>query len=133
MRALRYSCLVLITLFFGVGSIAHFTSAEQFARTIPFLPYPMEIVYITGVIELMGAALLWIPRYRQWAGNALFAYTICVTPANIFMMLRPDLFPDFSATYHAVRLPVQALLLWMIWWSTRMPTSKADQQMPQAA
>jgi uncharacterized membrane protein len=132
-RVARYSCLVLVTLFFGIGGVAHFTSAEQFARTIPFLPYPTEVVYITGVIELVAIVLLWIPRHRQWAGTALFVYTICVTPANIFMVLRPELFPGFDTTYHVLRLTGQVLLLWMIWWSTRMPSSPSAGEIPRAA
>ena len=132
-RFLRYFCLVLVSLFFAIGGVAHFTNAEGFVRIIPFLPYPLAVVYITGVIEFIAVALLWVPRLRQQAGTALFIYTICVTPANIYMLIRPELFPEVGMTYHVVRLAGQVVLLAIIWWSTRMPTSKPVEAVAQAA
>jgi uncharacterized membrane protein len=45
--------------------------------------------------------------------------TICVTPANVFMWMNPQLFPSMSETLLGVRLVVQVALLACIWWSTR--------------
>jgi uncharacterized membrane protein len=132
-QALRYLCLALISVFFIGGGIAHFTSTAMFVKMISFLPFPTAVVYITGVIEFIAVAGLWVPRFRQMTGNALFVYTICVTPANVYMMLHPEVFPGFDMTFHSVRLAGQVLLLAMIWWSTRAPVAKVLGAIPLSA
>jgi uncharacterized membrane protein len=52
------------------------------------------------------------------AGWGLFLLTLCVTPANLYMWMRPDLFPQFSEGLLALRLVVQVFLLALILWST---------------
>jgi uncharacterized membrane protein len=72
---------------------------------------------VTGVFELLGAAGLLSYRTRRAAGWGLFALTIAVTPANIYMLQHAD---DFGVPYWllVLRLPVQLALLVLIAWST---------------
>ena len=119
-KALQYAGLALVSLFFLVGGRGHFTQTEFFVSIVPpSIPYPREVVYFTGVLELVGAVAIWIPRLRNWAGIGLFALTLAVTPANIYMWLNPQLFPTISKTLLLWRLPAQLVLLALIWWSTR--------------
>jgi uncharacterized membrane protein len=112
--------LVLVCAFFAVGGVAHFLSAQAFVRIVPpYVPFPLEVVYVTGVFELLAAAAIWVPAWRRATGIALFIFTICVTPANVYMSMNPQLFPDISETALTVRLVLQVLLLACIWWSTR--------------
>lgn len=77
------------------------------------------MVLASGVFELIGAAgLLW-PHSRRAAGWGLFALTIAVTPVHVWMLQRPDLFPAVPFWALVLRLPLQAALLALIWWSTR--------------
>jgi len=73
---------------------------------------------ISGVFELLGAAGLLYSPMRRAAGVGLFALTIAVTPAHIYMLQRPEL---FNVPYWAlvIRLPVQVALLFLIAWSTQ--------------
>ncbi len=85
----------------------------------PWIPWPREVVLVSGLLELLGAAgLLWPPT-RYAAGWSLFALTLAVTPANIYMLQRPDLFASIPYWALVLRLPLQALLLVLIVWSTR--------------
>jgi uncharacterized membrane protein len=77
------------------------------------------------VPELFGAVAIWVPAWRSWAGIGLVALTVCVTPANIYMWLNPQLFPDIRPTFLAWRLVAQVALLACIWWSTRPETAPA--------
>lgn len=75
---------------------------------------------VSGVFELLGAAgLLWRPT-RRFAGLGLFALTILVTPAHLYMLQRPEL---FEVPYWALvaRLPLQVALLALIAWSIVLP------------
>ena len=51
----------------------------------------------------------------------LFALTLAVTPSHFYMLQRPDLF-DVPYWLLVLRLPIQALLLELIWWSSKRVT-----------
>jgi uncharacterized membrane protein len=123
-RTMKYAGLVLVSLFFLIGGQAHFTKTAFFVSIVPpYVPLPLLTVYVTGVLELIGAVAIWVPRLRSWAGIGLVALTVCVTPANIYMWLNPQLFRDISPAFLAWRLVAQVVLLAIIWWSTRPETS----------
>ena len=114
----RYAGIGFVFLWFFIGGIAHFMATDTEMRIVPpYIPWPRAVVLVSGVFELLGAAgLLWTPT-RRWAGLGLFMLTIAVTPAHLFMLQRPELFP---VPYWALllRLPIQAALLALIAWST---------------
>jgi uncharacterized membrane protein len=114
----RLAGLIFVFLWFFIGGIAHFAITDTEMRIVPpYIPWPRAAVLGSGVFELLGAAgLLWRPT-RRAAGWGLFALTIAVTPAHIYMLQRPDL---FNLPYWALvaRLPIQLALLALIVWST---------------
>lgn len=115
----RLAGIGFVFLWFFMGGIAHFVLTATEMRIVPpWFPWPRAAVLLSGVLELLGAAgLLWRPT-RQAAGWGLFALTLAVTPAHIYMLQSPEL---FGVPYWALvlRLPVQVGLLVLIWWSTR--------------
>jgi len=110
--------LAFIFLWFFIGGIMHFVATDTEARIVPpWMPWPVAAVLVSGVFELLGAAGLLVGTTRRAAGIGLFLLTLAVTPAHIYMLQRPDLFPvPLWALW--LRLPIQAALLWLIWWST---------------
>lgn len=116
----RRAGLALVFLWFLLGGIAHFTATDLEMRIVPpAVPWPREAVWVSGVFELLGAAgLLWRST-RRMAGVDLFVLTIAVTPAHVYMLQRPDLFA-VPVWLLWLRLPVQALLLGLIAWSTAL-------------
>jgi uncharacterized membrane protein len=125
-RILKHAGLVLVTVFFVVGGQAHFTATEFFVKIVPpYVPLPLLMVYFTGVLELIGAVAIWVPAWRSWAGIGLVILTVCVTPANIYMWLNPQLFPEISPSFLGWRLVAQVVLLAIIWCSTRPQTAPA--------
>ncbi len=112
--------LFVFTWFF-IGSIAHFTIPEPFVRIMPpYIPYHLACVYISGFFELLGAVGIWIKSVREFAGYGLMVLTAVVTLANVQMFLHPELFPNIPYWALIVRFPVQAGLIWLIWWSTKL-------------
>ena len=78
------------------------------------VPFPREVIFITGLCEIAGAIGLLTKRWRWWAGVALAAYAICVFPANLkhaFSDVGVPPLPD-SWWYHGPRLLLQPLLVW---------------------
>jgi uncharacterized membrane protein len=127
MLSLKNLGLGFVFLWFMGGGIAHFTSTDFFVAIMPpYIGYHTEIVYVSGVLEILGAIGILIPAFRQWAGNGLLLLVVCVSPANIHMWLNPDLFPDVSEVFLSMRLVVQVALLMLIWWCTRTPQSMSE-------
>jgi uncharacterized membrane protein len=110
--------VAFVFLWFLIGGIAHFVATDTEMRIVPpYVPWPRAIVIVTGVFELLGAAALLFQRTRRAAGFGLFALTIAVTPAHIYMLQRSELF-DVPYWALVLRLPLQAALLVLIAWIT---------------
>jgi uncharacterized membrane protein len=107
-----------------VVGITHFVRPEQYARIVPpQLPYPFELVYISGFFEILGGIGLLIPLVSVAAAWGLIALFIAVFPANINMTLNNiplDGIPHNQVLYWA-RLPFQAVLIAWAWWYTKKP------------
>jgi uncharacterized membrane protein len=98
----------------GVAGSAHFIAPSSYQRTIPaVLPYPRQLVYLSGAVELLCAAGVALPRTRQVAGWATAALFVAVFPANVQMVLDSA---DASPAHRLLlvgRLPLQVpLVLW---------------------
>jgi uncharacterized membrane protein len=125
MSRIRSSGLTVVFLWFLIGGIAHFVATDAEIRIVPpYIPWPRIAVLVSGVFELLGAAGLLYRPTRRAAGIGLFALTIAVTPANVYMLQRSDLF-QLPYWLLVVRLPLQVALLVLIAWSCVMPDGSA--------
>ena len=115
----RAVAILLVAAYFLYGGISHFTNPNFFVAIMPpYLPYHLEIVWISGAFEILGGLGILLTRTRLMTGLGLIALTLAVTPANIHMAMNPDLFPDVPVVALYVRLVLQVVLLWVIWFST---------------
>ena len=116
------AALAFLFLWFLVGGVAHFVFTELEMRIVPpYIPWPRAAVFVSGVFELLGAVgLLWPPT-RRAAAWGLFALTLAVTPAHIYMLQQPGLFPSVPYWALILRLPLQAMLLALIAWLALRP------------
>jgi uncharacterized membrane protein len=113
----RYALAVMFV-FTGVG---HFTKLRHdFARMVPrMFPSPMALVYITGVLELLGAAGLLLPKFRAVAGLCLIALLVAMFPANMRAAFNHMEVAGRAATPLWLRAPIQLLFIGLLLWSTR--------------
>jgi uncharacterized membrane protein len=79
-----------------------------------WVPWPRTVILSTGVLELLGAIALCVPRLRRLAGVMLATYAVCVFPANIKHALNhiPVAGIQLSWWYHAPRLALQPVIVW---------------------
>lgn len=112
-----FPILVLIVSIFFIGAgILHFVLLDFFSSIVP--PYfgnPETLVKISGVFEILGGIGILIERTRKLAGYGLIALCIAVLPANIHMAMNPDQFAEIPVVLLYLRLPLQALVIWLIW------------------
>ena len=108
----------LVCLWFFIGGVAHFAATDTEIRLVPpWVPWPLAAVWVSGLLELLGAAGLLFAATRRAAGIGLFALTVAVTPVHFYMLQQSEL---FAVPYWALvlRLPLQFALLALIAWST---------------
>lgn len=87
----------------------------------PYLPAPLPLVYASGVFEILGGVGMLLPWTRRWAGLGVIALLIAIFPANIHIAMNdiPVAGHDVPLWGHLLRLPLQAVMIWMAWWGTR--------------
>ena len=114
--------LVLLGLagfFINVG-VDHFINPEFYLAIMPpSFPLHAEAVYISGFFEILGGVCLLVPRLRKIAGWGLVALLICVYPANIYMALTPEAFPEIPLSFLYFRLALQFLFFYWAYSVTR--------------
>ena len=117
---LKRAGLLFTCAWFVVGGVGHFVVPGFFVSICPpWVPEPVLVVYLSGVIELLLAALLLPRRTRGAAGLALLALIVAVTPVHIWMLMVPERFPHIPVVLLWIRLVVQAGFIVNVWWSTR--------------
>ena len=108
--------VIIVAIFFVGAGILHFVLLDFFSSIVPpYLSNPDALVKISGVFEIMGGLGILFERTRKWAAYGLIALCVAVLPANIHMAMNPDQFPDIPMVFLYVRLPLQALIIWVIW------------------
>lgn len=110
---------ILLAVFFFAAGILHFQLDEAFSLIVPpMLPFPVAIVWVTGVMELAFAVALFAKWRLPLTGLTLSAYLLAVLPANIYMAIvgiplgDTALSPAALWTRVALQLPLIALVLW---------------------
>jgi uncharacterized membrane protein len=113
----RYALVVM----FIFTATAHFNKMKHdLARMIPpYFPRPLLLIYITGVLELLGAAGLMLPQFRRLAGICLIALLVGMFVANVNAAQKGVTLRGKPPTPLWLRAPMQVLFVALLWWSTR--------------
>ena len=117
---LRKLSLFGISVFFIYFGIDHFINPEFYLSIMPpIFPLHLEAVYLSGLFEILGGVGVLIARTRSIAGWGLLTLLIAVYPANIYMALTPEAFPDISLFALYFRLALQFLFFYWAYSITR--------------
>ena len=124
-----YKSIAAITLglMYIVVGIKHFTEPEIFiAITPPFIYFREAAVYFTGLIEIVGGALLLINKYRKKGGALMTILLLLVFPANIYLVFSEEAQMVFQGTRAdaIIRLPFQVPLILIAYWHSKDRASK---------
>ena len=105
--------------YISVG-ISHFTDPNWFLQIVPpYLPYKLELVYISGLLEIILGIMLIIPSIRFYAGWGLIMLLIAVYPANIYLAQTNGAAMKTSSVVAWGRLPFQFLFIYLAFWHTQ--------------
>ncbi len=109
---------IVFVWFFGGSQIHFFATWFDVSIMPPYIPYPVAAVYLSGVLELIGAIGLLFLSTRRLSGILLFLLTLAVTPVHVYMLQFPERFPMVPVWALWARMVVQAMLLACIAGST---------------
>jgi uncharacterized membrane protein len=102
-----------------VTGVSHFTNTQQMIDMMPdFMPAKREMVYFTGVCELLAVAgLLW-SRTARLASILLIVFFVLVLPANIAGSLKSVQYGgmEYGPLYLLFRVPLQIFFIWWVWY-----------------
>ena len=116
-RKLSLFGLAVFFIYFGID---HFVNVEFYLSIMPpAFPMHLEAVYISGLFEILGGVCVLIPSLRRIAGLGLIALLVFVYPANIYMAITPEAFPEISIELLYFRLPLQFLFIYWAYSVTR--------------
>ena len=114
------SVMLLLT---GIG---HFIYPSGMALMLPdFIPFKMEVIYFTGLIEIAAAIGLLIPRIQKLTAWLLIIFLISIFPTNIYaaihhVNLQTATYDGSGLSYLWFRVPLQILFIgWVYYFGVR--------------
>ena len=112
----RAGRIALAALFVVTGA-AHFMVTEPMAQMVPPPFPPVATVLATGVLEILGAIGLLVPRTSTLAAWCLLALLVAMFPANIYAAIHHTGLGSHvdGPSYLWQRAPLQLLLLVWAW------------------
>lgn len=108
--------MAVMLLFTAMG---HFVFTKGMAMMIPqFIPFKTSLVYFTGVLEILIAIGLLMPKYSVTSGWVLVIFLVLMLPANIYASVhhinyQKATFDGHGTSYLWFRIPLQ--LLFIVW------------------
>ena len=102
-----------MALVYLAAGIYHFVNPWFYKKIMPgYLPYHMQLIYISGVFEILFALLLLPASTRVFAAWGVMALLIAVFPANIQMAINFWQKKNPYLWIALLRLPLQLVLIW---------------------
>ena len=114
--------IIISSIFYVIVGIKHFNEPEYFLSIVPpYLPYHLELVYISGLFEILFGLLILFPKYRYYGAIGLILLLIAVFPANIYLAQSKEAQEAIGATQEIAtwRLPIQGVLIWIAYFIRR--------------
>lgn len=105
----------VLAAFYAAAGVAHLVVPEKLLAITPsWVPFPSQVIFITGICEILGAVALVTRPLRWWAGIAFALYAVCVWPANFKHAIEGIDLPYIASNwlYHGPRLVFQPVLVW---------------------
>ena len=119
-RVPKWIGLFLLISLYSLGGLNHFLSANVYLQIMPkYLPFPKELIVISGLIEIVLAALLLSPVTRKLAGWTIGLMLLAFLPVHIQMIVDAPVRVGMITVTPALawaRLALQPVLIaWAIW------------------
>ncbi len=98
-------------------AIGHFAFTKGMSMMIPqFIPFKTNLVYLTGLFEILLAIGLLVPKLKAISGWGLIIFLVLMLPANIYAAIhlvnyQKGTFDGNGISYLWFRIPLQLLFI----------------------
>lgn len=117
----RISRYLMVLLYLAAG-LNHVINPEMYRKIMPpWLPWHKELVFLSGLCEIILALLLLPTLTRRIAAWGIIILLIAVFPANIQMAMNYHKEHNPGLWLTVLRLPLQFLLIWWAYQFTKAP------------
>lgn len=129
-RPLRY----VMGLTYILAGVMHFVAPKVYVGIMPpVFPRKLELVYLSGIAEVVLGLGVLFERTREAAAWGLIALLAAVFPANVHMAVNdvtvqgaPDFLNEAPDAALWARLPLQGVLALWAWWYTQPTPGEAE-------
>ena len=119
-KNIKLFSIIIMSIFYVSIGVNHFTIPEWFLQIVPpYLPYKLELVYISGFLEILLGVMLLIPATRFYAAWGLILLLIAVYPANIYLAQTNGAVMNTTPLVAWGRLPFQFVFIALAYWHTK--------------
>ena len=123
LKIFKIATIYLMAYFYIKIGIDHFIDPSYYIKIMPpYIPLHLELVYISGVFEILLGSMLLFKKTRFYAGWGLILLLIAVYPANIYLAFneKPQealQISQFIASW--IRLPLQFVFIAIAYWHSK--------------
>ena len=106
-----------MSVFLIFTSVGHFIYAKGMSMMLPeLIPLKKEIILFTGILEILAAITLLIPRFQKLTAVFLIIFFIVLLPANVYAALhhvnyQTAKFDGKGPEYLWLRIPLQLIFI----------------------
>ena len=119
-KNIKLFSIIIMSIFYVSIEVNHFTTPEWFLQIVPpCFPYKLELVYISGFLEILLGVMLLIPATRFYAAWGLILLLIAVYPANIYLAQTNGAVMNTTPLVAWGRLPFQFVFIALAYWHTK--------------
>ena len=117
---IKYFSMIVMGVFYISIGVSHFTSPIWYVQIVPpYLTYKLELVYISGIFEILFGGMLLFKKTRFLAGWGLILLLIAVYPANIYLAQTNGAAMNTTPLIAWGRLPVQFIFVGLAYWHSK--------------
>jgi uncharacterized membrane protein len=128
---LRY----VMAAFYVWAGVNHFARPDFYLNLMPaYIPLHTELVYLSGIVEIVLGVLVAIPRTAALAAWGIILMLIAFLPVHVHMLVNNHLYPEAPTSVLWLRFPIQALfILWAYWYTGRSERGRTTDSATAAA
>ena len=124
LERLKLVTIIVMSILYIIIGFKHFTDPIFFLKIMPpYIPFHLELVYLSGAFEILFGFLLLVKKYRRLAGIGIVLLLIAVFPANIYLFQNPEIL-NAEKSKTLVRLFYQFPLILIAIWHSQKNSNK---------
>ena len=109
--------------FYTKIGLDHFINPTYYMKIMPpYLPFHLELIYISGIFEILLGFMLLFEKTRFYAGWSLMLLLIAVYPANIYLAFSQEAQESLKISHFLaswIRLPLQFVFIALAYWHSK--------------